>query len=80
MARYYFHLKTGQEILRDEEGDDLPSEEDARVTAIRAARELVANDIKAGRIPAVDAVLIEDEHGNATCLPVEHAIPGWSRR
>jgi hypothetical protein len=80
VARYYFHLKTGSEILRDEEGDDLPSQEDARATAVRAARELVANAIKAGRIPDVDAVLIEDENGNATSLPIEHAIPQWSRR
>jgi hypothetical protein len=38
---YYFHVKKGQQLIADEEGDELPDDEQARAAAIQAVRELV---------------------------------------
>ena len=75
MARYYFHVKKGQQLLRDEEGDELPDDERARAAAIQAARELIAEAIKAGRDPEFDALVVADEHGRIAILPVTEALP-----
>ncbi len=34
MARYYFHIRDGNNLIRDEEGTELPSLEAARAEAI----------------------------------------------
>lgn len=40
MARFFFHLRCGKELLADEHGDDLPDAECAYLHAFTAAREL----------------------------------------
>jgi hypothetical protein len=74
-VRYYFHLKHGQELIRDEEGDELPDDERAKSAAIKAARELLAETIRQGRDLELDAFVIEDEHGHNTFLPLAEALP-----
>ena len=41
MARYYFHIRDGDRLIRDDEGIELPSLEAARAEAILVTREAV---------------------------------------
>ena len=41
MPRYYFQIRDGNNLIRDEEGMELPSLEAARAEAILATREAV---------------------------------------
>ena len=40
MARYFFHIKDGADLIQDPEGSDLATMEDARSQALKSAREL----------------------------------------
>jgi hypothetical protein len=75
MTRYYFHLKDGADLIQDLEGSDLASAEDARTQALKSARELWADAIKSGRPLGADAVVIADEHGGLTFVPMAEALP-----
>jgi hypothetical protein len=75
MARYYFHLKQGDEVVTDEEGQELPSLEKATAMAVDGARELVASAIKNGRDLQIDAIVIEDDSGQTTLLPLAEVVP-----
>jgi hypothetical protein len=76
MARYYFHIKDGTALIRDEEGIDLPTAHAARLQALLSARELWADAIKSGKPLGADAVVIADEHGGAvTFVPMNEALP-----
>jgi Domain of unknown function (DUF6894) len=61
MARYFFHIKDGTDLIQDPEGSDLATIEDARSQALKSARELWADAIKSGRSLGADAVVIADE-------------------
>jgi hypothetical protein len=63
MGRFYFHIRAGGELTRDEEGIDLPDFSAARREAIEAARELLAEAIKNGRPEVPEAFVIADEDG-----------------
>jgi hypothetical protein len=75
MTRYYFDLKDGADLIQDLEGSDLASAEDARSRALKSARELWADAIKPGRPLGADAVVIADEHGGLTFVPMAEALP-----
>jgi hypothetical protein len=45
MARYYFHIKDGTALIKDEEGTDLPTAHAARLQALLSARELWAEQL-----------------------------------
>jgi hypothetical protein len=62
MPRYYFHLRNGA-TARDEEGRELPDLETARQEAIKAARELMGEDIKEGRLQLGHRIEIRDADG-----------------
>ena len=38
MPRYYFHVRYGREVIRDENGDELPDDQAALERAVEAAR------------------------------------------
>ena len=63
MVRFYFHLRAGDGLLTDDEGQDLPDLSAARREAEQAARELLAEAIKAGKEEVAEAFVIADEHG-----------------
>ena len=75
MARYYFHIKDGAELIQDPEGSELATMEDARSQALKSARELWADAIKSGSRLGADAVIIADEHGGLTFVPMAEALP-----
>jgi hypothetical protein len=44
MARYYFHMSNGGELVRDDFGEEFAREEDAHAHALRVAYELARNN------------------------------------
>jgi hypothetical protein len=75
MARYFFHIKDGAELIHDPEGSELATMAEARCQALKSARELWADAIKSGRSLGADAVVISDEHGDLTFVPMAEALP-----
>ena len=76
MARFYFHLRAGDELVPDEEGIDLPDLSAARREAIEAARELLAEAIKDGRPEVPEAFVIADEEGREIdTVPLAAVLP-----
>jgi hypothetical protein len=63
MGRFYFHLKTGGELVSDDEGSELSGLNEAKHEALQGARELLAEAIKAGRPKVPEALVIADEAG-----------------
>lgn len=63
--RYYFDLHNSTSA-RDEEGQELPDLEAARGEAIRAARELMGEDIRNGALRLGHRIEIRDESGAET--------------
>jgi hypothetical protein len=76
MTRYFFHIKNGANLIRDEEGISLVSADNARSYVLQSARELCAYAIKVGRELAADAIIIVDEQGEQlTFVPVAEVLP-----
>jgi|EndMetStandDraft_5_1072996.scaffolds.fasta_scaffold463168_1 uncharacterized protein DUF6894 len=75
MSRYFFHIKDGAELIQDPEGSELATMADARSQALKSARELWADAIKSGRPLGADAVVIADDHGGMTFVPMAEALP-----
>ncbi|WP_313618008.1 DUF6894 family protein [Agrobacterium sp.] len=63
MSRYFFHLRRGRETVSDNEGDEFPSDEAARMSAVSSVREMVAALIKSGRIVADEYMDVSDDAG-----------------
>jgi hypothetical protein len=76
LLRFYLHIKDGADLIRDEEGVDLPTAADARDQALHAARELVADAVISGRDLSADAFLIADQDGKQLAyLRMSEALP-----
>jgi hypothetical protein len=76
MGRFYFHLRAGDGLIRDDEGIDLPDIATARHEAILAARELLAEAIKDGKPTVPDAFVIMDEGGRTIdIVPLAAVFP-----
>jgi hypothetical protein len=76
MTRYYFHIKDGADLIKDPEGTELLTAEEAKSQALKSARELWADAIKSGRDLGADAVVVADEHGQTlTFVPMAEALP-----
>lgn len=57
MTVFFFHLRDGDQFVPDETGMDLPGIEDARREALQAARDMLADQLRAGE--ALDGQRIE---------------------
>jgi hypothetical protein len=64
MPRYYFHVREGSTLSRDEEGQELPDAEAARREAISAAREILGDKLLHGGSLNSRTVEIADETGH----------------
>jgi hypothetical protein len=62
MARFYFHMRTGDHVEIDTDGTELPGLTAAKDEALHSAREILADAIRASRHP-VDALVIADDSG-----------------
>jgi hypothetical protein len=54
MARFYFHMRTGNHVERDTDGTEMPNLEAARTEALQSAREILADAIKGTKPHALD--------------------------
>src|SRR4051794_21246832 len=69
MPHYYFHIKAGAELIKDDEGSKHATLDRARSQALKTARELWADAIKSGKSLEADAIVIADEQGQLTFVP-----------
>ena len=76
MPRFYFHLKHGGQLINDPEGSELADAEQARVEAIKAAREIVGAAIRFGIEPPSHAIAVVDSKGEEIiAIPLTEVLP-----
>jgi hypothetical protein len=63
MPRFFLHLADGYPVC-DEDGMFFENADAAREEAIRAARDMMADQVRQGRLSLRDRIDIEDEAGN----------------
>ena len=81
MARYYFHVKSGDTVETDEEGLELADLSAAAREAELTARELLAEAIKARKPNVPEAVVITDESGTEVySIPFVAVLPKSLKR
>ena len=64
MPRYFFHVREGSVLNRDEEGQELPNAEAARREAISSAREILGEKLLHGGSLNHRTIEIADETGH----------------
>jgi uncharacterized protein DUF6894 len=69
--RYFINFLRAGQTIKDDEGQDFPGLEEAHAASIVSAREILANDIKAGSSEALEAVFITN--GDGQRLATVHA-------
>lgn len=74
MKRYFFHIRHNGETVMDEEGDEYPSLDDAKSSAIRSVRELVAARIKNGHMVSDKYMDVHDETGELLASISFHGV------
>ena len=76
MGRFYFHLRSGENVVADEEGTDFADVAAARLEALAAARHIVADAIRSGRGIIPEAFVIADSDGlELVTVPLELVLP-----
>jgi hypothetical protein len=74
LSRFYFHIVDGRTV-RDEEGQEFPGLEEARVEAIAAARSIMREALWAGRLPLNECIQIADANGTVIeIVPFRDAV------
>ena len=63
MPKFYINFRHGDQIAKDDQGQDFPGLEEAEAAALVAARELLADNVKSGTDKSLKAVIITDESG-----------------
>lgn len=75
MAKFYFHSRNANEFIEDDWGVDLPDLEAARKEAMRAAREIIAEQLLNDRAIPDEAFEIVDANGSVLAyIPLKAAI------
>jgi hypothetical protein len=76
MGRFYFHIRTREQLLVDQEGTCLPDSGAARQEALTAARYILADAIRSGNEDIPEAFVIADsEGGEIETLPFAQVLP-----
>ena len=76
MPRFYIKFQSGDQLAKDDEGIELPSLEAAWKAALKSARELIADNIKANTKNPLQAVIVAGENGqDLLTIPVKHIPP-----
>jgi hypothetical protein len=79
--RFFFHIRRDGELVLDDQGTELPDIAAARREAEQAARELLAEAIKAGYDTVPEAFVIADEHARPVeTLPLVAALPKFLKK
>ena len=75
MPRYFFHIKEGDKVTADEEGEEFDTLETVRKVAVESAREIMSQDVLNGRAPNGRTFVIADETGRtALALAFKEAL------
>jgi hypothetical protein len=64
MPRFFFHLRDGESV-DDPDGMFFPDAGMARLEAIRSARDIMAEDVRRGRLSLSFRIEVTDEQGEA---------------
>jgi hypothetical protein len=76
MGHFYFHLRSGVQLIPDDQGQDLPDVSAARREAILSARDILAAAVRANQAEVPDAIVIADEAGRALdAVPLAEVLP-----
>ncbi len=76
MGRFYFHIRSGEQVIIDQEGMDLPDDSAARQEARAAARQILAEAIRSGREDTPQEFVITDNEGRELeTLPFASVLP-----
>jgi hypothetical protein len=67
MPLFHFNSRTGDVVLQDLEGEDLPDLAAARTVAMSSAREALAEAVKFGDTPP-DIIQVTDSEGNEVAI------------
>ena len=62
MPRFFFHLRDGESV-EDPDGMFLPDARTARLEAVRSARDIMAEDVRRGRLSLSSLIEVTDENG-----------------
>jgi len=63
MPRFFFHLREGDELVEDLEGQELSDVDTSHSEAVSGAREIVSERIKAGKAIDKHEIQLCDESG-----------------
>ncbi|MGA9797218.1 MAG: hypothetical protein WBQ17_16960 [Rhizomicrobium sp.] len=64
MALFYFHIRAGDEFIRDPEGTECADADIARMEAMQSVRELIAEALRHGEDPDHRVMQITGRDGN----------------
>lgn len=75
MRRFFLHFHNGIGFAPDEEGRELPDIGAAREAAIRAIRDVMSEEVKAGRIDLRGYIeIVEEARGMHCRVPFSSAV------
>jgi hypothetical protein len=75
VAKYFLHLRDGVDELLDPEGRDYPTFEAMRRAVLYTARDLIAGDVRNGRLDLRFRIDAHDDAGTLVySLPFKHAL------
>lgn len=74
MARYYFHLRDGQDLLIDPEGREIIDGAQIPLLVLKDARSMMSQDILAGRLRLDQSIDVLDEAAS-WCTTCRSAMP-----
>lgn len=63
MPRFFFHICNGNGFTEDEEGRELRDEAEARFVALAGARDIMAEEMRAGQLDPASFIEVEDAEG-----------------
>jgi hypothetical protein len=66
MPKFYFHIVTGDTVLEDPDGSELPDLDAARAEALQSARHLLADKVRNGEV--IDGQRFEIRNGSGDLL------------
>jgi hypothetical protein len=74
MPRYFFHIRTGDHLNRDDEGVVLPSLEAAQAEALRSAGDLI-RDAQRNLKEVAEADIVVMDQGGDTLATIPIVLP-----
>ena len=75
MARYYLHLRDGNDETLDPEGREFVDMDELKETVVREARDVIGGDVKKGLVDLRYRIDAEDESGTILySLPFAGAV------